>query len=91
MVICPPPLDPTHGSSPRGALKMRCSGLESLIVAAWSLKKGGFSNWTFESAPREALKTKRCFGLDSGIVAAWSLKNMEVFWVGLKDHSRMEP
>ena len=37
-----------HGSSLRGALKTRrCSGFDSYIVPAWSLKKtGGVPDWT---------------------------------------------
>ena len=64
-----------------GALKtMNCSGLDLLIVPAWSLKKRtpGLSRLV-------ALKTRRPSGLDLWIVPEWSPTNKEVFRIGLME------
>ena len=69
-----------------GALKKRrCSGLNSWIVPAWSLKKEGVLDWTHGLSLRGALKTTWCSGLDLWILPSWSLKNKKVFRFGLLD------
>ena len=44
-------------------------------------KKAGVPDWTRESFPHGALKTRRCSGLGSWIVPAWSLQNKDVFQI----------
>ena len=67
----------TRGSSLRGALKTRsCSGLDSWIVLAWSLKNE-------ELFPCGALTTRICSRLNKWILPKWSIQNKELFWIGL--------